>query len=82
MEMQTTDATIKKYMSTIKIARPTAKMIWYIELLFNDLSYSRAMRNVWLSTEFNRKITYLDDLTRDEGHKVIDRLKEIKESCK
>ncbi len=58
--------------------RATDRQIAYMEVLFNDLTFDRKMRNVWLSQEFNREIKYLDEISTKEASSVIDRLKEIK----
>jgi len=57
---------------------PTRKMIDYMMLLFNECDFTRESRNAWLTHMLHRQIEFLDDLTRDEAHRVIDRLKEIR----
>lgn len=69
-------------MPTIKHSSPTPKQKDYLEILFNDLSYSRSMRNAQLSNWMNRKIEFLDDLSRDEASLAIERLKGIREDAK
>jgi hypothetical protein len=68
----------------IKTQRVTKRMIEYMEILFNDVELATSIRarNNWLSAELKRTIRYLDHLTISEGHQVIDRLKQIKESRK
>lgn len=60
--------------------RPTDKQIHYLQILFNDCSYSDSMRNVFLTEEFGRHIRHLDELTLKEASQCINKLKEIKES--
>lgn len=70
-------------MSIVKLPKPTPKMIDYMMLLFNETGFeSIDQRNAWLTHQFNRSIKHLDELTISEGHKVIDRLKDIRESGK
>lgn len=58
-------------------------MIDYMFILLNDAGFETSeQRNAWLSHQFKRTIKHLDELTRDEGHWVIDRLKEIREEHK
>lgn len=61
---------------------PTPSQIRYLEILFNDLSYSFSMRNAQLSTWYKRPIKFLDDLSRNEAGLCIERLKGIKENLK
>ncbi len=50
----------------------------YLEILFNDLLFSRSARQKWLSQKFQRDIKYLDDLLPGERSLVIGILKDMK----
>lgn len=56
----------------------TAKQISYLQVLFNDLDFTIAQRNSYLSRRLDREVKYLDDLTVKEAGKMIDRLVEEK----
>lgn len=66
--------TFKK--STFLITKP---QISYIEILAVDLCLSRRQRNGVISMELDRKIEYLDEMTKDEGSRIIEYLKRLKE---
>lgn len=51
----------------------------YLQILFDDFGYTRAMRNALLSHETGRQVRYLDQLTAQEQSRFIDFFKEIKE---
>ena len=50
----------------------------YIEILANDITFSRIQRNAWISNEIGRDIHYLDELTLDEASVIITGLRQIK----
>lgn len=51
-----------------------------MEILFNDTSFTREQRNMWLTMLFHRQIVHLDQLYKREASNVIEILKEMKES--
>ncbi len=63
-------------------AKPaTDAQVNFLEILFNDLEFSRAQRNDWLSANVGREIKFLDDLTIPEASESIETLKEMKEEA-
>jgi hypothetical protein len=60
-------------------ARATVRQIDFIELLANDLTFGRTKRNAEISNLLQRKIEYLDELTKSEASTVIIKFKERKE---
>lgn len=66
-------------MSVINFGKPTAKMIEYMEILFNDCGFTRVQRNAWLRELVGRDVHYLDSLTKNEAHLIIAKLKLMKE---
>lgn len=50
----------------------------YLQILFDDLGFTRDQRNAWLSKETGRKIRYLDDLSGAEQSGCLDKLKAMK----
>ena len=50
----------------------------YLEILFNDVGFNRATRKAWLSDRLGRDIVFLDDLSPQEAHGVIEELKALK----
>ena len=54
----------------------------FLQILFNDLNFTRDARNEWLSLEFKRSIRYLDSMTVWERSCAIKKLKEMKEDRK
>jgi hypothetical protein len=49
----------------------------YIELLCNDLGLdTRIRRNAFISREFGREVKYLDELTGNERHRLVEMLKD------
>lgn len=62
--------------------KPTAAMSNYLQILLNDCGYGNiAARKVLLSEVAERAITFIDDLTYDEAHKLIETLKAQKEDA-
>lgn len=45
----------------------TSKQQSYLQILFDDLGFSRAGRNAFLSREIGREISYLDELSNIEA---------------
>jgi hypothetical protein len=58
----------------------TTKQREYIEILTNDIGYSRHQRNAHINDLIFRKITHLDEMTKSEASIVISDFKRIKES--
>lgn len=56
----------------------TTKQYEYIEILFNDVGFTRIQRNNWLTTEYRRSIKFISELTVTEATDVIQKLKEMK----
>ena len=64
-------------------AKPaTEAQINFLEILFNDLGYTRKQRNAKLTDDLSREIKFLDDLTIPEASKMIETLKEEKEDAR
>lgn len=53
----------------------------YMEVLFNDLMFSRGARNAFLTTELGRPVRFLDEITIAEASRIITALKERKEEA-
>ncbi len=61
-------------------AKPaTEAQINFLEILFNDLGYTRKQRNARLTDDLGREIKFLDNLTIPEASRLIETLKEEKE---
>lgn len=58
----------------------TKKQQEFLQILFDDLGYTRTQRNAWLKAETGREVHYLDQLTKAEATKFISEFKETKES--
>lgn len=54
----------------------------YLEVLFDDLGFTREQRNAYLTAETGRKVRYLDDLEGAEQSRFIEALKKMKEDRK
>lgn len=59
----------------------TSKQINYLEILFKDLGFDRTGRNAFISTELNRPVRFLDELTSSEASRIITGLRERKEDA-
>lgn len=54
----------------------------FLQILLNDCGFgTRDARNVWLSFETSRPIRFIDDLTKEEGRRLIEKLKEHRDSA-
>jgi hypothetical protein len=51
----------------------------YLAILFGDLSFNRASRNLYLTERIGREIHYLDELNTAEASRIIDMLREQKD---
>lgn len=62
------------------IKRPTPAMTKYLEDLLIDCGMAeRSVRNAYLGAETHRPIKYIEDLTFNEAHIIIDELKELRD---
>ena len=57
----------------------TKKQQNYIEILSNDLQFTREQRNSHLSVALDREIKSLDELTLNEASKMIEYFKTMKD---
>jgi hypothetical protein len=62
---------------------PSKAQINYLEILFNDLNYTRISRVAWLQHRYkDANIKFLDDLNPVQASDAIDYLKKIRESLR
>jgi hypothetical protein len=79
-QLTTADRAIKRAVARDRWPEKHPAMLRFLENLLNDCGFStRVQRNAWLTSEVDRDIKFLDELTFSEASRLINVLKERKE---